>query len=184
MSDKRTIQAKDIVQDILSDKTDLELMEKYKLTSRGLQSIFSKLAAAGMVTPEQISARTPAFDDTVNIECVRLTPREKLVFPMPVYPAETPSARGIVHDITELGVGVTGIFAAVGETHAFVIPADEFFRVPPVRFTALCVWAGVDDERGVPLAGFKVIEVHEGDLGRLQLLIQSLTRVQVSDRLD
>jgi hypothetical protein len=43
MTTKRTIKAKDIVNDIRSGLTNLQLMEKYNLSSKGLQSIFTKL---------------------------------------------------------------------------------------------------------------------------------------------
>jgi hypothetical protein len=46
---KRVIEAKLVIEDIRSGSSDLELMEKYKLSSKGLQSLFKKLGDAGLL---------------------------------------------------------------------------------------------------------------------------------------
>ena len=67
MTTKRTIKAKDIVNDIRSGMTNLQLMEKHNLSSKGLQSIFTKLMDAKAVKDRELDGRTPLADDTVNL---------------------------------------------------------------------------------------------------------------------
>lgn len=65
---KRKIKAKRAVEDILSGMNDLELMDKYGITDRGLQSLFNKLVRAGLLTRDQIEDRESPFVSTVTIE--------------------------------------------------------------------------------------------------------------------
>jgi hypothetical protein len=175
MRPKRKIVARHIVDDIRSEMTDPELMEKYRLTSRGLQSVFRKLLDAGLLDLADVYGRTPFFDDTIEVDEIRMVPREELEFPLPIYDAQKPEIRGIVNDITERGIGVVGIGTRIDETRNFVIPADEFFRCSPVAFRARCRWVNSSDgdERGT--AGFQITEVSRGDLAKLRKLIQALT---------
>ena len=48
---KRKINAKQAVRDIRLGLTDADMMEKYELSSRGLQSLFEKLITEGLVDP-------------------------------------------------------------------------------------------------------------------------------------
>ena len=52
---KRRIDTKELVADIRSGVSDVELMEKYKLSSRGLQRVFTKLVDSGSVTSADLS---------------------------------------------------------------------------------------------------------------------------------
>jgi len=54
----RTINARDIARDIKAGMSDAELMEKYKISAKGLESLFSKLAKAGLMTESEISGRS------------------------------------------------------------------------------------------------------------------------------
>lgn len=54
MSRKRVIEAKDIVNDIRSGMSEAELMEKYSLSSKGLQSAFQKLIKGGIMMAEEV----------------------------------------------------------------------------------------------------------------------------------
>ncbi|MBI5572665.1 MAG: PAS domain S-box protein [Desulfomonile tiedjei] len=69
---KRQIRAKDVVQDIRAGLTDPELMEKHKLTAKGLQSVFQKLLQANIAKPSEIYGRLSSYDETVAIEVSRI----------------------------------------------------------------------------------------------------------------
>jgi hypothetical protein len=155
--------------------TDPELMEKYRLTSRGLQSVYRKLLDAGLLDLADVYGRTAFYDDTIEVDKIRKIRREELEFPLPIYEAEKPQIRGVVNDITERGIGVVGIGARIDETRNFVIPAHEFFRCSPVAFRARCRWANSSEENERDTAGFQITEVSRGDLAELRKLIQALT---------
>ncbi len=78
---KRQLSAKEILQDIRSGMDDAALMEKYQLSSQGLQSVFTKLVAAGVVKQAEVDQRPPSHERTVNFvwkcpACGKPQPRE------------------------------------------------------------------------------------------------------------
>ncbi len=61
------LDAREIVGDIRSGMPDAELMEKYRVSSRGLQSIFDQLVKAGVMRQSELDQRMTSFDATVDL---------------------------------------------------------------------------------------------------------------------
>gem|GEM_PF-1437518 len=55
---KRQIDANEVMKDIRLGMNDSGLMEKYRLSARGLESLFQKLVTSGFAGPEELSGRT------------------------------------------------------------------------------------------------------------------------------
>ncbi len=68
MATKRTINTKEVVRDIRSHMTDEELMAKYRLSARGLQSVLRKLLEAKLITQSEFDWRPVDYDDTVFLD--------------------------------------------------------------------------------------------------------------------
>ena len=68
MATKRTINANEIVKDIRSRMTDLQLMKKYTLSARGLESVMKKLLEAKLITKAEFNWRPVEYDDTVILD--------------------------------------------------------------------------------------------------------------------
>jgi hypothetical protein len=68
MATKRTINADEIVKDIRSQMTDLQLMSKYMLSERGLASVMEKLLEAKLITQFEFDYRPLEYDDTVLLD--------------------------------------------------------------------------------------------------------------------
>lgn len=64
---KRKITAKEILADLRSGLDDPALMNKYNLSSEGLQSLFKKMLKAGVVTREDLDSRAPLLEKTVEL---------------------------------------------------------------------------------------------------------------------
>jgi hypothetical protein len=64
---KREIRVGEALRDLRSGMNDTALMHKYKLTARGLQSLFTKLMAAGVVSRTELEERMPGFLTTAHI---------------------------------------------------------------------------------------------------------------------
>ncbi|MCA1961789.1 MAG: PilZ domain-containing protein [Desulfomonile sp.] len=174
MPTKRTIKAKDIVTDIRSGMTDSELMDKYQLSAKGLESLFKKILDAKIMTVSEIYGRISLRDDTVGLENLRLTPRNYLAFSVPILDAANVENEGAVVDISESGLQVSGIEATAGETKDFLIRADELQDIYPFGFQAICRWTRKEPD-GTPVAGFEITDIPEGSLHELRKLIRSLT---------
>ena len=54
---KQTVRAKDVLRDLKAGVTDAELMNKYRLSEKGLQSLFRKLKEGGFVSDADIRDR-------------------------------------------------------------------------------------------------------------------------------
>jgi hypothetical protein len=68
MPTKPKIKAADAVRDLRSGMTDPDLMEKYGLSAKGLQSLVQKLIDARALTYAEIHLRRAGYQDTVVIQ--------------------------------------------------------------------------------------------------------------------
>jgi uncharacterized membrane protein (DUF485 family) len=64
---KRKITARELLADVKQGLGDPALMEKYKLSAQGLQSVFQKLVKAGLMTQAELDSRNPSSERTVDI---------------------------------------------------------------------------------------------------------------------
>lgn len=62
MAEKKTISAKEVVADIKAGMSNEQLMAKYGLSARGLQTLFDKLLKAGLITQAVLDQRRVALD--------------------------------------------------------------------------------------------------------------------------
>jgi len=180
MSVKRRIKGIDVVTDVRGGMTDPQLMDKYRLSAKGLQSVFKKLLDADVISRDELVHRIPAFDDTATLDYLRLSPRHELVCLLPIYERRRPESRGTVCDMTETSVGITGIAAKVDDVRTFVVPADEFFRVNPFSFEGTCRWVRPGPASEEFMTGFEVTSISETEREDLKELIRAL-RLHYSD---
>jgi hypothetical protein len=175
MANKRAIKAKDMVNDIRAGLTNLELMEKYQLSSKGLQSIFTKLIEAKAVQDGELGGRVPLAEDTVRLDHKRVLPRNYVVVRLPVYEAENLIVEGHVRDISEKGLQVAGLSAAVGQGKTLLLQATDFADIHPFAFEACCRWVKSESDPDGSVAGFEITDISDGAMQELQKLIQALT---------
>jgi hypothetical protein len=139
MSIKRKIMAKDVVVDVRAGLSNAELMEKYQLSSAGLQSVFDKLVAAEALLDQELTCRR--LDDS-DPSCEMSAPdeaaRSYVMFRLPIYDLDDLTVEGLIHDISEKDLMVEGISVQVGEVKRLLIQADEFADVYPFTFDAIC----------------------------------------------
>ncbi len=68
---RRRINAREVVSDIKSGMSDFLLMQKYALSSKGLQSLFRKLLAAGLIGRSDLSEEARQGEDSIQLDSVR-----------------------------------------------------------------------------------------------------------------
>lgn len=173
MRAKRDIGAKDFIFDIRAGMTDLQLMEKYKLTARGLQSALQKIVDVQAISPEELYEKYPLYESTLSIEEMKRIVREPLTYAVPVTEAEYQQIEGTVRDITEKGVCVRGIDTQLGETKTFIIDASEFVDVGPFIFRAQCRWVK-KSFGGEYTAGFEIVGISDKHLKSLRKFIRHI----------
>ena len=176
MSAKRVVNAKDIVDDIRAGMGDKELMTKYRLSSKGLQSAFSKLINNRILTVEEVYGQPRSTDDdTVIIDDMTLLQKHFLTVTAPIYEAGKPEIQGRLHEITERGLTVIGIQARIGEEKSFVIPCKEYLPVDRISFRAECLWSNVKQGTRQWVSGYQITSISKASLVFLRDLIQLLT---------
>jgi len=173
MQAKREIKAKSLVNDIRAGFSNLELMEKYRLSSKGLLSAFNKLIASKAMKEDELGERVPTFDDTVDINHAREFPRCYPALGLPVYDKEDSEAEYHVVDLTEKGVQVVGMAAKVGDKKSLIIKAGGLDqRIKPCAFDAQCRWVNEDHKKGRSIAGFEITDISYKDLQVLLHIIK------------
>jgi len=175
VSAQRTIRVKDIVADIRSGMTCLEMMEKYKLSATGIQNAFKKLLATSAISPFEFTAWTALFCQPNNLNGVRLFQRELPTFHLPIYETSNPHIEGRVVNFSATGIAVSGIEAKEGQIKTFMIP----IKASPVTFQARCGWVKGSEVRDKYLGGFEVIKVLQGSWEGVGRLIAAVMQEQL-----
>ena len=133
MEPKRKIKAKELVNDIRAGIGDSQLMEKHRLSAKGLQGVFKKLVDARAIRPKELFNRAPSLDDTADVTSFRLIPRDFVDVPLPICDAENPQNMGTIVDVTENGLGIRGFKTKSGETKTLVFFLRQTLPYRPVR---------------------------------------------------
>jgi hypothetical protein len=173
MAGEREIKAKEIVRDINSGIGDNELMHKYRLTFKGLQSVYKRLVKANLIDETLLEGRIAPQLTTETTIITRL-PRQQMYMPLPVQDVSNPDERGIVTDLSERGLGVKGLKIEIDEVRELIIRPDKFFNLSPFSFKAKCRWTKTEDEGQEILAGFEIVSIAGKDLEGLKDLIHTL----------
>jgi hypothetical protein len=160
-SGKLVIDAGSIIRDIRSGMTDWELMRKYGLTAKGLQSAFNKLVARKHITHFELCSRSNLYEDSAVIQAMAELPRIYLPFRLSIQADKAPRTAGIVRDITEQDVGVLNIPADEDETELFHIPPHEPILTAPISFEGLCAWSRRDEATGVWISRFEITNISD-----------------------
>lgn len=173
MSEKSRAGETGFVIDLRSGLTDDELIEKYRLTKRGLGSLFRELVDSKSLSLAELFRRD--FKDLPEMVAeFRILPRHPVEISLPLYELGSPEKCGVVYDISEDGVGVRGVHAEVDEIKTFSIPADLFFSAEPVIFQAMCCWFDEETAESPCASGFRVIDVLKGSLRGLVSIVSGL----------
>jgi signal transduction histidine kinase/ActR/RegA family two-component response regulator len=167
MAADRRIRARDIVRDLRSGMSDAELMEKYRVSAKGLQGLFKQLFAARIMSPDELYDRSPSYDHTVVLENLRTTQRHTLFVPVPAHLRDRPDVKGTVREITERGLRTAGLEVTAHVSYTLVLSLDGLVSLPDVIIEATCRWTNIEIEENTPIAGFEITKLLEGDLAGL-----------------
>jgi hypothetical protein len=168
---RKRIRVKEFLKDFHSGSTDEHLMGKYELTRDALDVVFQRLMDLKAIKPDELFGEPDITAPKISPINVREMERYCLDFDLAVYEAAHPGNKGTVRDITEQGVGVTGLSCSPGDRKVLVIKPDNSMNIQAFLFKAECCWNEVDVSTRSSLAGFKIEEISKEDLVRLKRLI-------------
>lgn len=172
---KRVIPTKEIMDDIRSGMGDVPIMEKHQISPAEYQAILRKLREVRALSRQEVSSRMAAMPAGTEGPQMRSVPRNYMFFTIPIYDANDPKVVGVVNDLTEKGLQVSGIPAQVDEPKTFLIRPDVFPVDMPMAFDATCRWVNVDGNTGHYVAGFEITHIQKRHLTTLRKLISEIT---------
>jgi hypothetical protein len=176
MGEKRQIYGSDVINDLRSGMTDLELQMKYRLSANGLCRIYEKLVERGAMSHSELSGWSPFYSLITCYKESRSCPRVGLGTRVPIYDLGIGST-GLLRDISVRGMRVAGLSASVGQARKFQIPIEMFMQADPLLIVAECKWA---ERRGkikeYIVAGFKMIELSPKDRKTLENFVAVLPK--------
>jgi hypothetical protein len=174
MSPKRQVNGQEIVNDLHAGLSDTELMQKYRLSSRGLQSVFRKLLNAKAVTPADIYERSPFDDTTVDVDSISQSIIGYTALSASVYDVRNPEILGSVLDLTEQVMESRGIEAGFNETRTFIVLVGRAAKIEPILLKAKCRWCEREETTGQYRAGFDILSISPEGMKDLKKLIRAL----------
>jgi uncharacterized protein (DUF433 family) len=172
---KITIVIPKIVNDLQAGMSELALMEKYDLSAAALRHAFDKLLKRGAIASDLLAHLSPEADDTAKIVGTRTHERRYPVLSLRVCQVDDRIGAGFVRDISESGVGISGLLASEGDVKDLLFRADDFLEVKPFIFRATCRWFKIQSPTARPLSGFEIIDIWEKSSRNLHDFIQLAT---------
>ncbi|MGB6064949.1 MAG: PilZ domain-containing protein [Desulfomonilaceae bacterium] len=173
MEAHKRIKVKEVVDDLRSGTPTADLQRKYKLSRNGLAIVLQKLVDAKVVSQSDLEDWRSFNHDVTVIRGVREEERVKIDFALVVQDSDFPYAKGFVRDVSEKGLGTSGITARVGETKALVLHLDRPGHQAHIKFHALCRWVApsVGGHQGC-MAGFEITHIEDVSLTGLRKLLE------------
>jgi hypothetical protein len=113
--------------------------------------------------------------DSVNPANQRRATRNYVVASIPVFDAGDPNVQGILCDLSETGLQVSGMPTPVGERRIIVIRADHLADVKPIQVGVVSRWAGPDDDLEEHLTGFEMLSPSPEVVAEVRKLIDLLS---------
>lgn len=172
---KIRIKVNQLVNDIRDGMTDIDLMGRYGLSAKGLESIFRKLVEGKYIGQGELKRRAEPYSDTADLQNMRRLQRSYPALTVSVRDLRNPGAKGILHDVSERGIGVRGIVAKPNDTRILVVNPRELEEMLPFMFECLCRWGKLDADKSSYAAGFEVTRISDESLNQLKRLIREVT---------
>ncbi len=182
---KLTIKATDITRDLRSGMTVSQLMGKYTISLEALRFIFRKLLTTRVITKDELDTHTTLYRDTAGLKGVRKWLRTTTTFPVWIYDSANLFAIGHLLNISEKGVCVKDVEAALGETRNFVVRSGAFGESHAFVFQARCRWLDtpIFSQRKW-VAGFEIVKISSLDSGMLRNLIHYIQDLDIERRIN
>jgi hypothetical protein len=171
---QRRIVAGELVHDLRSGMGETELMEKYRLSPKGLQRLFERLVDSGVVTHAELYEISASYRARIDGFRGRRHNRAYLTVPLPIYDTQS-FASGLLRDISREGFRVVGMEATVGDIRTFEIPLDIFMQADPLLVVGECRWvASRGQDKKYIVAGYKMSNFSVADENAVRKFISSL----------
>lgn len=176
MRAKRKINGQAFINDIRAGMTDTELMLKYKLSSRMLQSLFRTLLNTKAITPAEVYERTPFEETTIDVATLSYSLEGYTMQTTSVYDVTQPEKIGHVVSLNEKELRTEGLEAGFAETKTFILLSGKAAKIEPIFLKAKCLWCKKDEATGSYGAMFEIVSIAPEHRKELRKLIRAFAR--------
>lgn len=160
-----------ILEDIRLGLAKVQLMQKYRLSPRGLRWISKTLANMGSISLKEVHDKLHITVSELFADKARQTKRYSIPFNCWVYESGNPGTIGKVRDLSENGLGIAGLNASLGDEKSLVIQGDEFGEFAGFTFEGICRWMR-KDSKGVSVTGFEISNIAVGSRREFELMFR------------
>jgi PilZ domain len=159
---RRKISARKVVEDIRSGTSVTDLLHKYALSETALRRLLDKLLHSRFLDQRELDNWEALNHNVTVIRGVRQETRIPIDFPLRVQDCDHPYEHGLVRNLSQTGIGVSGIRARVGETRTLLVRLNGRVDRSFVRFEAKCRWV-IQTEGDVHecTAGFEITGIDD-----------------------
>ena len=161
--------------DLKSGMAPSKLMKKYQLSSEAFSSSLKRLYKANAITSAELEVYNSYNGSRISGGSLRTQLRNLPIPVVTICEVGKPGTKYLVRDISENGIGVTGIRAEVDEMKFLAVVGDEFGEIAPFEFEAQCRWARELEPDGATCAGFRITKISDQDVLRLREFLQGFT---------
>jgi hypothetical protein len=172
---KIKINIKKFIRDIRSGATEYDIMNKYELTSQGIQRAFTKLIKAGAISYEELCKSTTKYQDTCEVINDRDQPRNSAIFEIPIIDVRDRDNFGWIIDVTEQGLQVFGLETQFGNKMKLLIFPEGLEDLTPFTLEAECQWTNEQIGETSMSAGFLITNISKEGMEHLKSLIDFMT---------
>jgi hypothetical protein len=163
------------ISDLGSSLTDLEIMEKYRISATDLRRRLFTLIREGAVSSRDVYWRPILYDYEVEHGDKRFAPRYPLKRLLPVYSVDCPQLKpGLLIDINEKGGCVMGLGVRPGERITIAVHTEDLLDAKDIRMEAFFKWIEPGEDFDILAAGFEIFTIAPTDFVLLKELIREV----------
>jgi hypothetical protein len=156
MTEKRVVNAKQLMRDIRDGMPVSELMSKYQMSPHSLRKAFRKLIDFEVASNAELGALENLHNSPEG-KSIRRIPRKPIKYQLQIFQNDDPFHPGLVKDVSRKGLCIEGIDIGVADEKCFIIRNGSFSQQITVVFDAKCRW--VTREGKKTRAGFEITSI-------------------------
>jgi PAS domain S-box-containing protein len=173
MTNEKRINAGEIAKDLQLGLSDAQLMDKYKLSLKGLLSLYKRAVEAGIIDACEVHRRFGLSESLVTLEDCRNFPRITIQKTIQIHDIDRPEIKGTISNISESGLRTEALESARGDVRTLVIQPHEVTGTEPLVIEAKCCWSEYQSD-GSCTAGYEVVGILRGNLKDLVAQIKNI----------
>jgi len=168
--DRRAVQ---ILADCRSGMTVAEIAKKNGFLVANFSNILKRLEDPHFLSEGNGTSKTGSRCTEHGDRDRRSFPRlQRPVLTTRIYDAVVPEKTGLILDLSESGIAVSGIESQIGQEKSLFMNVGDFVEYEALTFECRCRWISVSDDAQRDLwAGFEITSISDYSLGCLKTVI-------------